>query len=117
MKVVFKVGRTLCSMQTNTLPMEKQSKVEYQIPCSCGKVYIGEMVRRLETRIKEHRDACGKADAGEVESGRAHLGRASPHQMGGDKTVVVTGRPGQKAERAVAEEGHPHPDDTYERAF
>ena len=29
----------------------------YQIPCSCGNVYIGEMKRALETRIKEHRAA------------------------------------------------------------
>ena len=45
----------------DTLPMEKQSKIVYQIPCSCGKVYIGEMVRRLETRMKEHKDACEKS--------------------------------------------------------
>ena len=29
----------------------------YQIPCSCGNVYIGETKRALETRIKEHRAA------------------------------------------------------------
>ena len=45
--------------------MEKQAKVVYHIPCSCGKAYIGEAyigetVRRLETRVKEHRDACQK---------------------------------------------------------
>ena len=42
------------------LPPEKRSGVVYQIPCSCGKVYIGETVRRLETRMKEHQDACRK---------------------------------------------------------
>ena len=40
--------------------MEKQAKVVYRIPCSSGKAYIGETVRRLETRVKEHRDACHK---------------------------------------------------------
>ena len=40
--------------------MKKRSKVVYQIPCSCGKKYIGETVRRLETRMKEHQDACQK---------------------------------------------------------
>ena len=30
----------------------------YQIPCSCGQVYFGETIRRLETRMKEHQDAC-----------------------------------------------------------
>ena len=38
--------------------MEKQANVACRIPCSCGKAYIGETKRRLETRLKEHRDAC-----------------------------------------------------------
>ena len=29
----------------------------YEIPCTCGKVYIGETKRRLGTRLKEHKDA------------------------------------------------------------
>ena len=55
LRVVFKSGRSLRSVLTkvkDTLPAEKQSKVVYQIPCSCGKTYIGEMTRRLETRMK-----------------------------------------------------------------
>lgn len=35
----------------------KKLNVVYKIPCSCGKVYIGEMVG---TRLKEHKDACLK---------------------------------------------------------
>ena len=60
-RVVFKSGRTLRSMLTkvkDTLPPGKQSNVVYRIPCSCGQVYTGETKRRLETRLKEHRDAC-----------------------------------------------------------
>ena len=60
-RVVFKSGRTIRSMLTkvkDTLPPGKQSNVVYRIPCSCGQVYIGETKRRLETRLKEHRDAC-----------------------------------------------------------
>ena len=30
----------------------------YQIPYSCGKYYMGETMRRLGTRLKEHKDAC-----------------------------------------------------------
>ena len=63
LKVVFRSELSLRSMLTrvkDTLGMEKRSKVVYQIPCSCGKKYIGETVRRLETRMKEHRDACQK---------------------------------------------------------
>ena len=32
----------------------------YRIPCSCGQVYIGKAIKRLETRMKEHQDACKK---------------------------------------------------------
>ena len=63
MKVVFRSGQSLRSTLTkvkDTLVMEKQAKVAYCIPCSCGEAYIGETVRRLETRVKEHRDACQK---------------------------------------------------------
>ena len=42
------------------LPKEKLTGVLYQIPCQCGKVYVGEVQRRLETQVKEHRDACLK---------------------------------------------------------
>ena len=44
------------------IPVGKRSSVVYQIPCSCGMIYtcIGETVRRLESRVKEHQDACKK---------------------------------------------------------
>ena len=42
----------------DTLSLGKQSNVVYRISCSCGQVYIGETRWRLETRLKEHRDAC-----------------------------------------------------------
>ena len=62
LRVIFKGrGRSLLSMLTkvkDTLPAEKQSRFVYQIPCSCRKTYIGEMTRRLETRMKEHQEAC-----------------------------------------------------------
>ena len=63
MKAVFMSGHSLCSMLTKVkdpLMMEMQAKVVYCIPCSCGKAYIGETVRRLEARVKEHRNACQK---------------------------------------------------------
>ena len=63
MKVVFRSGQSLRSMLTKVkdpLTIEKQAKVVYRVPCSCGEAYIGETVRRLETRVKEHRDACQK---------------------------------------------------------
>ena len=39
------------------LSMNVQSKVVYKVPCSCGKSYVGETVRRLETRTYEPKRA------------------------------------------------------------
>ena len=39
------------------LPEEKCFKVVYQILCDCGRVYIGETIRRLETRLNKHKEA------------------------------------------------------------
>ena len=60
LRVIFRSSWTLHSMLTmvkDRLPQEKLSKVVYQIPCDCSKVYIGETTQRLETRLKEHWDA------------------------------------------------------------
>ena len=62
-QVIFRSGRTLRSILTrvkDNLPMGMNSNIVYKIPCSCGKVYVGETIRRLETRIKEHHVACKK---------------------------------------------------------
>ena len=61
MRVVYRSGPTLRSLLTKVkdpLPVSKLSNVVYEIPCKCGKVYIGETRRRLETCIKEHKVAC-----------------------------------------------------------
>ena len=47
-----------CHLDVQANIVGKQSNVVYRIPCSCGQVYIGETKRRLETRLKEHQDAC-----------------------------------------------------------
>lgn len=62
-RTVFRSGPTLRNLLTKVkdpLPVTKQSNVVYEVPCTCGKVYIGETKRRLETRLKEHKDACAK---------------------------------------------------------
>ena len=61
--MVLKSGPTLRYLLTKAkdpLPIDKQSNVVHAVPCTCGKVYIGETKRRLDTRIKEHKDACMK---------------------------------------------------------
>ena len=45
-----------------SLPLEKKSGVVYQIPCSCGQVYIGETKRALETRMKEYKAATRRGE-------------------------------------------------------
>ena len=60
-RAVFESSQTLQLMLTkvrDTLPMGKRSRVVYQILCSCGQVYVGETIRWLETRMKEHQYAC-----------------------------------------------------------
>ena len=96
-RVVFKSGRTLRSMLTkvmDTLPLGKQSNVVYRIPCSCGQVYIRETRRRLETRLKEHRDACerGMMEKSAVEE---HA-RENHHLIDWEETTVLDRGRGQE---------------------
>ena len=44
------------------VPTNCAASIVYSIPCSCGKVYIGETCRRLKQRLEEHRNACMKGD-------------------------------------------------------
>ena len=59
-KTIFRSSHTLRRSLVSVkdrLPEETRSMVVYQVPCSCGKVYIGETKRALSVRIKEHQDA------------------------------------------------------------
>lgn len=68
-------------------PLEKKSNVVYQVPCSCGRVYIGETKRALETRIKEHKAATRR---GELEkSAIAEHALNHHHQVGWDEFKVL----------------------------
>ena len=51
--MTFKSGPTLrlhLVKMKDEVPTSMKSNVMYRVPCSCGKVYIGETIRRLETR-------------------------------------------------------------------
>ena len=104
-RVVLKSGWTLRSMLTkvkDTLPLGKQSNVVYRIPCSCSQVYIRETKRRLETRLKEHRDAC--------ERGKMEKSAVAEHAWENHHSIHCTG-PWQRT--GVVGEGDPaQPDDT-----
>ena len=67
--------------------MENMFKLVYQVPCSCGKVYVGETVRRLENKMKEHQDACQE---GALEkSALAEHAWESYHPIKWEETTVV----------------------------
>ena len=55
--------------------------------CQCGKVYVGETQRRLETRFKEHWDACNKGDT--WKSAIAEHQWDQQHQVDWDATRVL----------------------------
>ena len=58
LRCVFYSRPTLRQSLTHVKPKEKKNSKKnsiYQIPCSCGKVYVGETKRPLEVRINEHR--------------------------------------------------------------
>ena len=61
--------------------------VVYQVPCSCGLVYIGKTIRRLETRLKEHKDACSKGQT--EKSAIAEHAWKHDHAIKWDNTLVL----------------------------
>ena len=68
-------------------PLEKKFNVVYQVPCSCGHVYIGETKRALETRMKEHKAATRR---GELEkSAIAEHAWNHHHQVEWDEIKVL----------------------------
>ena len=73
----------------DTLPLGKQSNVVYRIPCSCGQVYIEETKQRLETRLKEHQDAC---ERGMMEVAVAEYAWENHHPIDWETTVLDHGR-------------------------
>ena len=89
-RVVFRSGPTFRSMLTKVkdpLPVEKQANVVYKVPCSCGKIHIGEIKRRLETRLKEHKEACVKGQT--TKSAIAEHAWLEGHPINWDGTRIL----------------------------
>ncbi len=57
-----KTVRSHLTKVKDTIPITTESPLVYNIPCSCGKLYIGETTRKLKQRVKEHQDACKRGD-------------------------------------------------------
>ena len=83
--------------------VEKQAKVTYRIPCTCGKAFLGETVRRLEARVKEHKDTC-QIGALEKLALAEHTWKSN-HPIKWEEVSVV----GWDCQGAASKGGHPHP--------
>jgi hypothetical protein len=62
---VFNSKETLRSKLVNFKPKKEPKsakEVIYEIQCECGKSYIGETGRKLETRLKEHKASLRRWD-------------------------------------------------------
>lgn len=66
--------------------MLSRAGVVYRIPCSCGKEYIGETKRALETRLKEHQGATRRVEV--EKSAIAEHALAEQHRPAWDKITV-----------------------------
>ena len=64
-----------------------RSGTVYKVPCTCGKYYIGESIRRLETRLAEHKEACYKGDT--HKSTIADHAWSEQHAIEWDNTTVI----------------------------
>ena len=68
----------------------------YEIPSECGKVYVGEIKRRLEIRIKEHKVAC---ERGQTERSAVYIAEhfcGEEHRILWNDTKVI-----QRASRTM----------------
>ena len=107
-KTAFKSGMTLraqLSRVKDKLLTRMSSCAVYSIPCSCGKVYIGETTRRLEQRISEHQDACRKGE--EKKSAVAEHAWKEHHPIRWQETSVID-RASRFGELRVKEALHIH---------
>ena len=72
----------------------KQSNVVYRIPYSCTQVYIGETKRKLETRLKEHWDACERGMM--VKSAVVERARENHRPIHWEETIILDHGRGQE---------------------
>ena len=107
-RTAFKSGMTMraqLSRVKDKLPSSMSSSVIYSIPCSCGKVYIGETTRRLDQRMKEHKHACEHGE--EKKSAVAEHMCREQHPIQWQETKVI-GRASKYWELRVKEALHIH---------
>ena len=79
--------RLFLQPSSGKLSVEQESSVVYKVPCTCGSYYIGETVRRLETRLREHKDACKRRET--EKSAVAEHAWTEEHPILWDQTKVI----------------------------
>ena len=75
--------------------MEQLSIVVYQISCSCEKVYTEKTIMKLETRFKEHKDACCKGFT--IKSAMAEHMWTEQHHIKWRETTYLTMQKGTRS--------------------
>ena len=87
-RVVFKSGMSLRSQLSrlkDVLPLELHSGI---VQCSiCEKSYIGETIRRLGSRVNEHKDACVRCEIDK--SALAEHAWNEEHPVAWDKATIL----------------------------
>jgi len=90
LRTAFKPETTVRKLLTKTKPKNPTNDSRncvYEIPCECGRKYIGETCRTLQTRVREHK-ACVKK--GETEKSRlADHAWSEQHHIQWDKARVI----------------------------
>ena len=102
--------RGLFTKVKDPLPIKKQAGIVYEVPWTCGKVYIGETKRRLGTHLKEHKDACSKC----LTDKSAIVKHAwPPNQLEGNEDPAAR----EQDHAACLERGTQHTWDTWRRTL
>ena len=86
------------------IPLQQRAGVVYRIPCgSCSKVYIGQMGRTMEHRLKKHKRALTSGNT--AQSGVAEYGVDQMLEVNWKKAEVVDSHPNYH-QRCVLEAWH-----------
>ena len=95
---------SLCSKTKDGIPTKKKKGVVYEIPCgSCEEVYVGETLRTVDDRVKEHKRHTAKGEV--LQSAVAEHAREKEHTIAWDSARIVD-RAGGWTQRKVKEALH-----------
>ena len=93
--------RSSLSRVKSSIPLTERSGVIYSIPCSCGRTYIGETGRSLQTRITEHKRAVRIGDPKNAISVHANSTGHSIEWNNGEILAYESNLPRRKIREAI----------------